>query len=611
MSLRLATCAALLGLCAIASADELGATLARARAAAGGPALEQLSTAHAKLAIETSGLSGTGERFEDLRTGRYVETYDLGVTRGAEGFDGTTPWTVDDNNPATANLAPAAREAAANEAYRRTLSYLTGRLPGRVSLLGERAQGEQTFTALEVVPQGGRAFELWIDRATGLVERTVERGGSDTTVTRYADYRSVEGVKLPFLIRASTGDPRYDTVTRVASLAFGEPLPDERFALPAPPPKDYGIAGDAPSTAIPFRQVNRHIYVELKLAGRPVTLACDTGGLNVISPELAKELGVSVTGNLRGTGVGESAVDIGVAKIPRVELGAAFLADQTFYVLPLDALSEAEGAPMRGLVGFEVFRRFVVELDYERARLTLHDPARFTYQGEGRPVPFVFEERTPLVEGEIDGIPGRLAIDTGSRSSLDLTAPFVEAHGLRARYAPKFSGVTGWGVGGPSRGELIRVGELRIGDYRVVGPVAKLSVQKEGSFTDRYLAANVGAGVLERFHLVFDYGNQRIYFAPNGRFAERDRYDQSGAWLNQDGDALRVVDVMAGAPAERAGLRVGERIVAIDGAPLAPGALVALRERFRSEPPGSSVRLRVVGADGAERDVVLVLAELV
>jgi predicted metalloprotease with PDZ domain len=169
----------------------------------------------------------------------------------------------------------------------------------------------------------------------------------------------------------------------------------------------------------------------------------------------------------------------------------------------------------------------------------------------------------------------------------------------------------GWGVGGPSRGELVRIGRLEIGGYTVAGPIAKLSLQKEGSFSDRYLAANVGAGVLERFHLVFDYGHQRIYFAPNARFAERDRFDQSGLWLNQDGDALRVVDVIPGAPGERAGVKAGERIVAVDGAEIAEGSLVALRERFRTEAPGTEVRLRVVGEDGAIREVVLVLRELV
>ena len=93
--------------------------------------------------------------------------------------------------------------------------------------------------------------------------------------------------------------------------------------------------------------------------------------------------------------------------------------------------------------------------------------------------------------------------------------------------------------------------------------------------------------------------------------AERDRFDQSGLWLNQEGDALRVMDVIPGAPGERAGVRVGERVVAVDGAPIAEGSLVSLRERFRTETPGSEVRLRVVGEDGAAREVVLVLAELV
>ena len=54
-------------------------------------------------------------------------------------------------------------------------------------------------------------------------------------------------------------------------------------------------------------------------------------------------------------------------------------------------------------------------------------------------------ERIPEVAGEIDGIPGKFALDTGSRSTLDLMAPFVAKHNLVRRYGAKYQGRDGLG----------------------------------------------------------------------------------------------------------------------------------------------------------------------
>jgi regulator of sigma E protease len=82
------------------------------------------------------------------------------------------------------------------------------------------------------------------------------------------------------------------------------------------------------------------------------------------------------------------------------------------------------------------------------------------------------------------------------------------------------------------------------------------------------------------------------------------------AWLATPQGGLRFLEVQAGSPAEMAGLRPNEAILAIDGRTfdLFPSpeagrlAIGALRDRA-----GQTVTLAVVGADGAVRDVVVTL----
>ena len=291
-------------------------------------------------------------------------------------------------------------------------------------------------------------------------------------------------------------------------------------------------------------------------------------------------------------------------------MGDVTVDNQVFAVYPLATFARVEGVSSSGMIGYEVFKRFVVRVDYENSLLTFTNPAVFTYTGKGTVVPFVFNAHIPQVDGSIDGIPGKFDIDSGSRASLDLLAPFAEKHQLKDRYAAKVEAVTGWGVGGAARSQVTRAKELRLGDVRVASPVTELSLQKKGAFVDPYVAGNVGAGVLKRFNITFDYRNQKLFFEPNANDARPDVFDRSGMWLNSADSAFEVIDVIAGGPADKAALRDGDRIVAVDGKQAESIALPDLRARFRTDAPGTKVRLKVQSGD-TTREVVVTLKDLV
>ena len=72
---------------------------------------------------------------------------------------------------------------------------------------------------------------------------------------------------------------------------------------------------------------------------------------------------------------------------------------------------------------------------------------------------------------------------------------------------------------------------------------------------------------------------------------------------------FEVADVTAGGPAEVAGVRVGDQIVAVDGRPAVDLELPAVRARLRREPAGTVVRVTLERGD-AKRDVELTLRDL-
>jgi membrane-associated protease RseP (regulator of RpoE activity) len=209
----------------------------------------------------------------------------------------------------------------------------------------------------------------------------------------------------------------------------------------------------------------------------------------------------------------------------------------------------------------------------------------------------------------------RLSIDTGSRASLTLHAPFVKDHGLVAKYGAASERITGWGVGGPALGRPVRLGALTIGDVTIHDVAADLYMGDKGAFANPDLSGNLGGGVLRRFTVAFDYDAKRMYLAPNADFGKPDPSDRSGLWIVLDGDALKIVGVAPGGPGANAGLAPNDRITSIQGEPIAKRTLAEWRRRLAELPAGTRVSLAIAGAGssrgGASRQAQIVLADAI
>jgi hypothetical protein len=597
---------------AVSYAQESAAdVLAKAKQASGGAAWDSLTSIHSKIVLAVGGMKGTAESWEDVLTGRALERFKIGVFAGAEGFDSRTLWAQDASGQARVEEGGDARAEALNSAYCRSLAYwFPKRWDAVIEDGGSKQENDRRFHVVRITPRGGRPFDLWVDAKTYLLDRIVEKTAGETRTEYLSDYRDVSGLKLPYASRSTNGETRYDQVTMVQSIELNVRLDEAMFWMPQPPPPDFAVAGGKTSTTVPFELLNNHIYLPVSLNGKgPFRLLCDTGGQNIVTPELAKELGLKSEGALQGRGVGEKSEDIGLTKIETLQIGEATLSNQVFAVYSLAALGDVEGLPIQGLVGYEVFKRFVASIDYEHQRLTLTLPSSFAYAGTGTVVPFKFNNQIPQVEGEIDGIPGKFDIDTGSRSSLTILAPFAEQHDLKARYKPKVEAITGWGLGGPARGLMTRAKVLKLGNVTVGNLLTELSLQKKGAFTDPYVAGNVGGGVLKRFNIIFDYRKQQLIFERNANDVKPDNYDRAGLWLNLANGVFKVMSILPGGPAAKAGIKDGDQLLAIEGKTPAELSLLEAREMFKSR-PGTVIRLRV-GSGGRTRELKITLRELI
>lgn len=131
-----------------------------------------------------------------------------------------------------------------------------------------------------------------------------------------------------------------------------------------------GAQGKAP-IVVPFETIaSRHMIVDVVVNGKgPFTLVFDTGApLTLISSKLAREAKIATGGGLMAL-----FGNFGQQKIGTLELGDIKLDKVDAIVMDhptVDAIGQATGKKLDGIVGFNVFGRYKTTIDYQKKTLT-------------------------------------------------------------------------------------------------------------------------------------------------------------------------------------------------------------------------------------------------
>ncbi len=530
------------------------------------------------------GLTGTARTSYDARTGAFVDSTEAGPTRGADGFDGRAAWARNLTGAVTLQDGGDKRRLAVNAAYRRAQAWWRPDRGGAaVASLGRKPFDGAACDGLAVTPAGGERFEAWFDAGTHLLSRTVEPQGPLTVTTRYTDYRPVGRTRVAAKVvidpDEGSGGVQTQTLTQ-GEVTTARPL--TAYAAPRWAADDAVIRNGAGRTTVPFQLIGNHVLAEVRINGAgPFLMMFSTGDDDTLVTSTVKALGVRVEGHAVGVGAGENTVDTGFARHVTFQVGDLVLRDQTVGVSP-PFPTAILGVEDQGVLGFDLFRRFVVVVDYGAETLTFIDPARFDPTQAGVGMPLRFYDNFPMAAGSFEGVPGAFLIDTGSGPEMTITKPFADAYHLRESHPKGVVAVDGWGAGGRVIDYVTRARNLTLGPVEVRNLVAGFATQTKGGFADPYLQGVVGTQLLKRYVVTFDYAHRRIYLkALPGPVADTGVADRSGAWINKSAGGFEVVDVTPGGPAAQAGVKVGDQITEVDGRAASTLSLADLRARLR------------------------------
>lgn len=392
------------------------------------------------------------------------------------------------------------------------------------------------------------------------------------------------------------------------------------------------------SSHIKFKLINNLVVIPVEINGVELSFLLDTG---VSKPIIFNFLNVSDTLNIKETetiflrGLGEGKmVEALKSKNNIFKIGDAIKLNQDLYAIfnaDLD-LSPRLGIPIHGIIGFDLFRDLVVQINYSTQRLKLTEPEAYTAKRCRRCETFILEfyNGKPYLNAKVEidekNIPVKLLIDSGGSDALWL----FENEELGIKSGDKyFYDFLGYGLNGSVYGKRSKVKTFFLKSFELKNANVAYPDSSSVLFAQQIRNRNgsLAGNILKRFNVVFNYQKASVTLKRNKYFRLPFNYNKSGIELAHSGvrlvkeeesslprsnenyenrtrvviepqykislkPAYAIVELRENSPAEISGLRKGDIVTSVNGKPTYRYTLQEIMHMFHDE-TGKKMRLRV------------------
>jgi hypothetical protein len=316
-------------------------------------------------------------------------------------------------------------------------------------------------------------------------------------------------------------------------------------------PAQDGFRFDNPKKkkiSIPFKFINNLIILPVEVNGTPMNFLLDTGVDETIlfSLDDQKDLTLNSVEKIRLKGLGgNEAVEGLKSSHNKMAFRGYSDPDHDIYIV-LDQsfnFSASIGIPVNGILGYHFFKNNLVELNYDRRKVIVHNPAnpglRKKIARQFASYDVTIEENKPYAMSGIaieddDLFQGKLLIDSGSTDAVWLFMSKSDKVVLPKKH---FDDFLGRGLSGDILGKRGRIKKFvfqtnEFDDAIVSFPDAE-SIKNITFAKDRI--GSVGGEILKRFSIILDYRDKKVYLRKSKHFYDPFSYNMSGIEVHHEG----------------------------------------------------------------------------
>lgn len=284
-------------------------------------------------------------------------------------------------------------------------------------------------------------------------------------------------------------------------------------------------SAEAEPLAIPITIEHGKLHLRGSVNGSDtLNLIFDTGAESCVLFPSAKEKGVALT--LDGAVLNAASGGVTMREVSRenrLEICDAQWNHEPFIYV------EKQADQADGIIGYTVFENRIVEFDYDRMLMIVHDslPSR---SGDFSKIDMPFSGSLPSVEvvmanGETS-CRGSFILDTAGTACMLVNQAFAVNHNLHSTFKKIGTG-TSRGLGS----ESIYSNQLMLPTLAIAGHSLRevpIHVELPSDWNKAPPGGVICMDVLSRFNTILDFPANKAYFKPNSRFAEPFRIRGSG-----------------------------------------------------------------------------------
>jgi len=310
---------------------------------------------------------------------------------------------------------------------------------------------------------------------------------------------------------------------------------------------EFQINNPRKKVVIPFQFLNNLIFISVDVNGEQLTFLLDTGVEQTVLFSLDDKDEVKLFDlqklKLKGLGSNEA---IDSYKSSKNKIAIKDLVDynhEIYIILDQDFnFSSQVGIPVNGILGYNFFKKHIVEIDYERKKIIVYDHSNkkinARLQKKFKKDSISIEDKKPYSISNINTgneiIPSKLLIDTGNSDAVWVFTNKTKKLSLPARNIQDY---LGRGFSGNVYGRRARIRSFEFGDTVFDFPLITFpdsaSVKSVNFVPDR--VGSIGSEIISRFSVVFDYENHAIYTRPNSNIKRLFQFNMSGIEVEHAG----------------------------------------------------------------------------
>lgn len=236
-----------------------------------------------------------------------------------------------------------------------------------------------------------------------------------------------------------------------------------------------------------------------------------------------------------------------------------------FHISNYDILTAVYGERIDGIIGYSVFSRYIIKINYDSTHVEFWTKGALKYPRGGhllRPVINSLPVQTAKAKDE-KAVETRFLIDMGAGLNVLFNRDFIKDSSLLKK-GRKLYVKEAEGLGGKVDMHLTVVKEFRLGPYKFKNVPINVFDDDYNVTSYPHLGGLIGNDLLRRFNVIVNYDQKEFHLLPNTHFHDQFDYAYSGLELYMLHGYIVIGDVAKDSPAEKAGLKEDDVVVAIN-----------------------------------------------